>query len=133
MLEQNIYILGIDNASGNPQYYRIGDQGIRDGTVTIDSGRYAENSNSYTSAGRLNLDFKRDKLTNSSNISFYYYALKDYDASYNSIVMQNDVDTYDDIYTYVNTQSNELKIAFYTALGRERASLYKSWSDYISQ
>lgn len=133
VLEQNIYILGIDNASGNPQYYRIGDQGIRDGTVTIDSGRYAENSNSYTSAGRLNLDFKRDKLTNSSNISFYYYALKDYDASYNSIVMQNDVDTYDDIYTYVNTQSNELKIAFYTALGRERASLYKSWSDYISQ
>ena len=37
------------------------------------------------------------------------------------------------IYIYVNSQSTELKTAFYTALGRERASLYKSWSDYIKE
>ncbi len=130
VLEQNIYILGKNNATGKNEYYKIGDQGIRDGTVEIDSGNYAENSNSYVSAGRLNLSFKRNVLSN-GEVRYYYYPMQDYNASYNSIIMQNNVDTYDDIYTYVNNQSNELKIAFYTALGRERASTYKTWNDYL--
>ena len=130
VLEQNIYILGTDKSSGKNEYYRIGDQGIRKGTVNINSGGYASNGNTYASAGRLNLSFKRSVLSNGDN-RYYYYPLKDYNASYNSIVMQNNVDTYDDIYMYVNSQGTELKTAFYTALGRERAGLYKSWSDYI--
>lgn len=130
VLEPNIYILGTDIDSGKNEYYKIGDQGIRNGTVKINSGNYAESDNEYISAGRLNLSFKRDVLSNEDQ-SYYYYPLKDYNASYNSIIMQDNVDTYDDIYMYVNNQSIELKTAFYTALGRERASLYKSWSDYI--
>ena len=137
VLEQNIYILGRNTSNGKYEYYRIGDQGIKDGTVIIDSGNYDENSNSYTSAGRLNLSFERDVVTNGDK-SYYYYPIQDYNASYNSIVMQDKVETYDDIYAYVNdthvnqANTDALKIAFYTALGRERASTYRSWSDYIS-
>ena len=47
--------------------------------------------------------------------------------------MQNEIETYDDIYAYVNNQNNELRVAFYTALGRERASTYKTWNDYFKQ
>ena len=130
VLEQNIYILGKNLENGKYEYYRIGDQGIKNGTVQIDSGEYAQNSDDYTSAGRLNLSFKRDVLTN-GDARYYYYPIQDYNASYNSIIMQNDVDTYDDIYAYVNDQSDELKVAFYTALGRERASSHKTWNDYI--
>lgn len=131
VLEQNIYILGKNTTTGKYEYYKIGDQGIKDGTVEIDSGDYAESSNKYISAGRLNLSFKRDLLTNGEQ-RYYYYPIQKYNASYNSIIMQNNVDTYDDVYTYINNQGIELKTAFYTALGRERASTYKSWDDYIS-
>ena len=132
VLEQNIYILGTNSSTGKNEYYRIGDHGINDGTVTIGSGAYDGNADDSISAGRLNLDFKRDVLTNNLGTTYYYYPMQDYNASYNSIVMQNDVDTYDDIYAYVNDSgNNDLKVAFYTALGRERARTYKSWSDYI--
>ena len=138
VLEQNIYILGYNSNAGKYEYYRIGDQNLKDGTVKIDSGAYSGNSNNYTSAGRLNLAFKRDVLTNDLGKTFYYYPIQDYNASYNSIVMQDKVDTYDDIYAYVNdtnvnqANTDALKIAFYTALGRERAGTYRSWSDYTS-
>lgn len=129
VLEQNIYILGKNVDTGKFEYYKIGDQGIKNGNVEINSGIYSESENTFTSAGRLNLAFKRDVLTNGDQ-RFYYYPLQKYDASYNSIIMQNNVDTFDDIYAYVNEQSTELKTAFYTALGRERASMYKTWDDY---
>ena len=45
--------------------------------------------------------------------------------------MKNYFDTYYDIYRYFNQQSDNLKVAYYTALGRERASTYKMWSDYV--
>ena len=138
VLEQNIYMLGTNTITGKNEYYKIGDNNLTNGTVRIGSGDYDGNTDDYRSAGRLNLSFERDLLTNGDR-SYYYYPLSTknssqvYDASYNSIIMQDDVYTYDDIYTYVNEQSNyELKVAFYTALGRERASTYKSWSDYIS-
>ena len=61
---------------------------------------------------------------------YYYYPLKDYYASYNSIVNQNywdaDYDMYGDIYAYIAKKANDnLKKAFYTALGRERKGMYK--------
>ena len=119
VLEDNIYILGSDGA-----YHRIGDIGFENGTVNVDAGIYGEER----SAGRLNLDFKRNMIMNTDGLeTFYYYPLKRFDASYNSIVMQNEVTTYDDIYRYVNSTGNEkLKIAFYTALGRERAGKYNT-------
>lgn len=122
VLEQNIYILGQDKVSETKEYCRVGDRRLVSGDVEIISGLYGNGSKG---AGRLNLDFKRKTITNNGT-SYYYYPLQEYDASYNSIVMQDDVDTYDDIYAYVNEQSTQYKTAFYTALGRERASKYMS-------
>ena len=81
-----------------------------------------------SSAGRLNLDFEKNIIINSNNTGLtYYYPLKNYNASYDSIIMQNNVTTYDDIYAYVNGCGNDnLKKAFYTALGRERYGTYKT-------
>lgn len=114
VLENYIYILGDDGA-----YHKIGDNYFEKNEISV----YARNYGDKRSAGRLNLDFERIALTDNIK-TYYYYPLKDYNASYNSIVMQNDVTTYEDIYTYVNGQSDDLKIAFYTALGRERAGQY---------
>ncbi len=128
VLENNIYILGEDS-DGTPQYYKIGDRNINIGTIT--SGSYGDGT--AKSAGRINLDFERSSLVNKDRTkTYYYYPLAQNDASYNSVIMQNNVDTYDDVYTYVNAQSNkDLKSAFYMALGRERAGTYKQWSNYV--
>lgn len=115
VLENNIYILGNDG-----DYHRIGDK-------TLEAGDSIYGNK--ISAGRLNLDFKRKIITNNSK-SLYYYSLKDYDASYTSIVMQEKVDAYDDIYKYVNEKcADDVKKAFYTALGRERRSQYNTRND----
>lgn len=128
VLEQNIYIL-CEDENHKKEYCRIGDRNIsNNGTLTIAVGNYAQD---VGSAGRLNLDFRRDVITNNdSGRTFYYYPIQDYNPSYNSIVMQNNVNTYDDIYAYVKSQTDELKRTFYTALGRERASKYKTLEDY---
>lgn len=125
VLEENIYILGNDGT-----YHRIGDKELeKDGAVTVYSGKYGGMYTNTESAGRLNLDFKRVAITDNNN-TYYYYPLKDYNASYNSIVMQNNVTVYDDIYAYIDEQRDKgnvgLAAAFYTALGRERASKYNS-------
>lgn len=114
VLEEKIYMLGTNTKTGKKEYYRIGDVSLENGDVTLNQN----------SAGRLNLDFLR-RFRLEGEQTNYYYPLKDYNASYNSIVMQNDMTTYDDIYKYVNNQSDELKKAFYTALGRERWGNYK--------
>lgn len=115
--EENIYILGKDK-----YYHRIGDNYLND----------ENNIQTATPAGRVNLDFKRKSIlinsgTNSKTV--YYYPLRDYNASYSSIVTQNDVTTYDDIYAYINSQNDTLKKVFYTALGREREGQYKFSND----
>lgn len=122
VLESNIYILGTDG-----DYHKIGDKTIEgsSGEIKIGDSIYG----SAKSAGRINLDFKRKIITNNNN-SRYYYPLQAYNASYESIIMQDNVTTYDDIYDYVKKQKDsgntKLAQAFYTALGRERESQYKS-------
>ena len=62
---------------------------------------------------------------NNSNLEWYYYPLQKYTASYKSIIMQDKVTPYEDIYDYINGLGNQyLAKAFYTALGRERESKY---------
>ena len=117
VLEENIYMLGSDM-----NYHRIGDKDLENDTVELVSGNYGSD---YSSAGRLNLSFTRKYIMN-SNATYYYYPLKEFNASYNSIVMQSKVTTYDDIYQYIGEQSDEYKKAFYTALGRERQGKFIS-------
>lgn len=110
--EENIYILGNDNS-----YHKIGDE-----YLTTESNIVTDEP-----AGRPNLDFKRLSLTNNGEtVVRYYYPLPDYYGSYDSVVMQNTVTTYDDIYAYIGNQSDTYKKAFYMALGREREGAYKA-------
>jgi len=119
VIEDNIYILGDD-----ANYHRIGDNYFENGG-NVNVGAYG----TANSAGRLNLDFERLNLSNDVQ-NYYYYPLEKYYGSYDSIIMQNDVTLYDDIYSYVDTQSNDFKGVFYTALGRERISKYNSKLKY---
>lgn len=123
--EENIYILGADGF-----YHRIGDKYLteNDNNIALSTTVYGTGAES---AGRLNLDFNRQMAYKTDGSTMYYYPLKDYYASYNSVVNQNywdkKYDEIDDIYSYVAKSENDnLKIAFYTALGREREGMYKS-------
>lgn len=120
VLEQYIYILGTDN-----NYHRIGDKYLENDDAV--SSSYNRIDKSTSSAGRLNLDFNRKQLM-VSEVPYYYYALKSFNASYNSVIMQGEVTTYDDIYVYICEQKEELRRAFYTALGRERYGKYRMLS-----
>lgn len=117
VLEGNIFMLG-ESANGEKVYYRIGDVELEDGgTATLNAGNYGDK----VSAGRLNLDFKRRYVTRTDETqTYYYYQMRNFKASYNSVVMQDKVTTFDDIYKYISGVSQDYQRAFYTALGRER-------------
>ncbi len=117
VLEGNIFMLG-ESANREKVYYRIGDVELEDGgTATLNAGNYGD----ISSAGRLNLDFKRRYVTDTSQTqTYYYYQMRNFKASYNSVVMQDKVTTFDDIYKYISGVSPDYQKAFYTALGRER-------------
>lgn len=119
--EENIYILGNDD-----YYHRIGD-------IYLETSSNVGNTTDgieAKSAGRLNLDFERQKIivnTGGSEETRYYYPLEKYLGSYDSIVAQNNVRTFEDIYQYIQDTGNaSLSQAFYTALGRERYGAYKA-------
>lgn len=117
VLEGNIFMLG-ESANREKVYYRIGDVELEDGgTATLNAGNYGDK----VSAGRLNLDFKRRYVTRTDKTqTYYYYQMRNFKASYNSVVMQDKVTTFDDIYKYISGVSPDYQRAFYTALGRER-------------
>lgn len=117
VLEGNIFMLG-ESANREKVYYRIGDVELEDGgTATLNAGNYGDK----VSAGRLNLDFKRRYVTRTDETqTYYYYQMRNFKASYNSVVMQDKVTTFDDIYKYISGVSPDYQKAFYTALGRER-------------
>ena len=76
--------------------------------------------------GVLNTDFERRSYVDEGGTTRYYYP-KEQLGSYSSIVNESNVDTIDDgnIYKYVDTKSDSIRKAYYTALGRERYSMYR--------
>lgn len=121
--EENIYILGNDGF-----YHRIGDKYLIENNNNIStSSVYGSGAES---AGKLNLDFNKQMVYKTDGSTMYYYPMKDYYASYNSIVNQNywdqEYSKVDDIYAYISSKNENLKKAFYTALGRERYGMYKT-------
>lgn len=76
-------------------------------------------------SGVLNIDFERKSMKINEQTKYFYpnKAL----ASYASIVNQTDVDTTDNIYDYLTDGiKNNVAKAYFTALGRERYSMYKT-------
>ena len=135
--EENIYILGTDWF-----YHRIGDHYLENtGAGVIGSTGSASTTPAIpaiaaNSAGRFNLDFNRQSLIEEDGIIKYYYPLKDFYASYDSVVSRQNVTAFDDIYAYIIDQKNRgninLATAFYTALGRERYGMYKDNSKLLN-
>ena len=123
--EESIYIAD-DNDNGN--YYRITDNELNKDTIDSDS------SKNYI--GVLNTDFKRRTFVNNSGNNLYFYPKKQL-GSYTSIVNQTAVDEQEieNIYKYVDKiiKSQKVKQAYYTALGRERYSMYRTNNDIDSQ
>lgn len=126
--EDRIYILGEDNF-----YHKIGDVYLEN----LSSVKERSLDGYNLPAGRLNLDFKKQKMIKQDNNIIYYFPLKydgtnSYKGSYDSIITQNNVTPYVDIYKYIYEQpNNNLKKAFYMALGREREATYKSTTTNI--
>lgn len=123
VLEENIYILGSDK-----EYHKIGEGNeTKNNTINADLGSAYGN---IKSIGRLNLDFTKKFIMNNSNLPLYYYPMQEYTASYKSIIMKDEIISYEDIYAYIDGLDiniyDNLKVveAFYTALARERESKY---------
>ena len=73
--------------------------------------------------GYLNLDFERH-----TSDEYHYYYPRPETGCYTSIVNQTSLASYDDIYNYFaqnNIQNKPLAVAYYTALGREKYSMYR--------
>lgn len=112
--EESIYIVS------NDTYYTVNDSTLQSLTAN-------------NMIGIFNVNFQRKTLETSSGYSYYYP--NSAFASYGSIVgssnrvsySEND-DTEDNIYDYVYTNKNLAKI-YYTALGRERYSMYSGALD----
>lgn len=106
--EDSIYI------ANDTEYYQITDTNITGNII-----------------GVLNTDFERRSYVDESGTTKYYY-LKKQLGSYSSIVNQSEADTIDDgnIYRYVDKKEDSIRKAYYTALGRERHSMYRT-NNYI--
>lgn len=79
-------------------------------------------------SGVLNIDFER-KTRTTSMTARYFYPNESF-ASYASVVNQADVDEPENIYDYLTDGSKDnVAKAYFTALGRERYSMYRTSND----
>lgn len=87
------------------------------------------NDNLNNKIGVFNYDFERQTIEaddDDDNVLTRYYYPKRQLGSYTGYVAQTNTVDVDDIYTYLDDQQDLAKI-YYTALGRERYSMYKSF------
>ena len=74
--------------------------------------------------GVFNIDFERKGVINNTDGTTHYYYPRRELGCYNCYVAQTNVQATDNIYEYMDANSQLAKI-YYTALGRERYSMYK--------
>lgn len=74
--------------------------------------------------GIFNIDFERKSITDETTQKTHYYYPKRELGCYTCYVSQTSVQATDNIYEYMDSNSQLAKI-YYTALGRERYSMYK--------
>lgn len=113
--EDSIYMVTTDG-----QYHRANDNDLVENN----------NNNNYIVQGVLNIDFERkSKVEETTGIK--YFVPKQYNGEaitgcYTSIVNQNNVNATDNFYKYITEKGGVLAQKYFTALGRERYSLYKT-------
>lgn len=110
--ENSLYIVGNDN-----NYHMVSDRDLKNDVIP--------------QIGYLNIDFERKSITNSDNITKYYYPRREL-GCYGSIVAHTNLDLEsDNIYEYLGEISNQqIATVYYTALARERYSSYKASRAY---
>lgn len=104
--EDSIYIKTADDT-----FCRVTENGLTDDNIEI---------------GIFNVNLERRSGEDSSGNTVYYFPVTG-TLSYGSIVTQNNIGIKNDetLTNYLKRQSNTLKSIYYTALGRERYSLYR--------
>ena len=112
--EDSIYIADKNN-TGN--YYKINDNSL--------TNNDPQNAGKYI--GVLNTDFERRTYIDASGTTKYFFPKKQL-GSYNSIIDQSNVETIEDgnIYKYIGKKGYVIAQIYYTALGRERYSMYRT-------
>ena len=109
--EDSIYIADKDSSG---EYTRVTDKSLTDVSNKI---------------GVFNYDFERQTMEpddDAENVLTKYYYPKRQLGSYTGYVAQTNTEEVNDIYTYLDARQDLAKI-YYTALGRERYSMYKSF------
>lgn len=114
--ENSIYI-----ATEDGYYHKPTEIGLKEYSV--------QNYTSPYRRGIWNVDLERKlKIINSGSIRYYYP--REELASYSSIVNTTNVNEVENIYDYLSESGNEtLAKLYFTALGRERYSMYKTSND----
>ena len=103
----SIYIITSDG-----YYHRATDSDLSGKTIT---------------GATFNVDFERKSITNGTTIT-YYYPHEEL-GCYNSIVNQSNLNDTDNIYEYIESQGGLLAEYYFTALGRERYGMYKTFNN----
>lgn len=106
----SIYITTTDG-----QYHRATDKELLDST-------YMASTN--IAGAYLNTDFERKSIAITDNATQYYYPQTEM-ACYSSIVNQSGLNDTENIYEYMEDKGYLAQV-YYTALGRERYSMYKT-------
>ena len=83
-----------------------------------------EGSASNVTGAYFNIDFERKETTDGSN-ALYYYPHQEY-GSYSSIVNQTGANSPENIYEYVASLDSNIAQIYFTALGRERFSMFRT-------
>ncbi len=110
--ENSIYIVENKNDM-NSTYHRITDK-------SIDS-----NVSTSNSIGIFNMDVEKRSLGSTTSETTLYYYPHYYLGCYTCYVTQTNTGSYTNIYEYIDDCSEVVKKLYYTALGRERYSMYR--------
>ena len=110
--EDSIYIVE-DRTVANSTYHRV--------THTNLNSMLDDNN----SIGVFNIDFEKKALRNANSTTTLYYSPQIALGCYTCYVAQTNVNDYDNIYDYLDNAEDRLAKIYYTALGRERYSMYK--------
>lgn len=113
--EESIYIANVPNNQRN-SYYKINKKNLSISNPT----------------GVFNVDLKRRTYIEDDDVVQDYYYPKHYFADPTSVVQSTDINEMPNgVYEYVDGLSdNNIKTAYYTALGRERFGTYKVNNNY---
>ena len=113
----SIYLISKDLISNDSEFHRVTENNLTSKNIV---GAY------------LNNDFEAKRITDNQNATKVFFLHGNIDdggltASYSSIIMQTKVADIDNIYKYVaSLKNNAVSQNYFTALGRERYSMYKT-------